>query len=100
MTSEAIKVDTRQYRRKHGHEPCGRFLWTFRYGGTRLWFSMRGEYQDCLAEAIRRAREKGATAISVSSVVYGQDEETELEEEARLDAERQSEEAEEGHNWG
>lgn len=74
MTSEAIKVDTRQYRRKHGCEPRGRFLWTFRYGGTRLYFSMRGEYGDCLAEAIKRAEEKGVTSLSVSSVVYGQDE--------------------------
>lgn len=74
MTSEAIKVDTRQYRRKHGHEPRGRFLWTFRYGGLKLWFSKRGEYAECLAEAIRRAEEKGVVSLSVSSVVYGQTE--------------------------
>jgi hypothetical protein len=74
MTGQAIKVDTRQYRRKHGHGPRGRFLWTFRFVGLKLWFSMRGEYEDCLAEAIRRAEEKGVVALSVSSTVYGQDE--------------------------
>lgn len=74
MTSEkTIKVDTRQYRRKHGHEPRGRFLWTFRYGDLKLYFSMRGEYETCLAEAVRRASEKGVSVLKVSSVVYGQE---------------------------
>ncbi len=52
MTSEAIKVDTRQYRRKHGHEPRGRFLWTFRFDKQKSYFSKRGEYEVCLAAAI------------------------------------------------
>jgi hypothetical protein len=86
MTSQEIKVDTRQFRRKHGHEPRGRFLWTFRIGTKeKLWtdgygpplplyLSKRGEYEECLAAAIRSAEKHGATSISVSSTVYGQDE--------------------------
>ncbi len=85
MTSEAIKVDTRQFAKKHGHEPRGRFLWTFRIGvgeklyvgddgkARPLYFSKRGEYEACLAAAVESAREMSASAISVSSVVYGQD---------------------------
>lgn len=75
MTKGAIKVDTRQFERKHGYKPRGRFLWTFRYLGiaSRLYFSGRGEYEDMLAEATRRAEAMGATGLSVSSVVYGQD---------------------------
>jgi len=86
MTGEAIKVDTRQFRRKHGHEPRGRFLWTFRVGvGEKLFvaengkayplfFTMRGEYEDCLAAAVACAEQRGAAAVSVSAAVYGQDE--------------------------
>lgn len=86
MTSEAIKVDTRQYRRKHGHEPRGRFLWTFRIGTKeKLWIgdngkayplyqTSRGEYEECLAKAIECAKKHDTSSISVSSVVYGQDE--------------------------
>jgi hypothetical protein len=74
MTQETIKVSTRQYVKKHGHEPRGRFLWTFKFEGERMYFSMRGEYETCLAEAVRRAEGRGSRALMVSSVTYGQDE--------------------------
>lgn len=69
-----VVVCTRAYRRKHGQEPTGRFFWTFRYGGERLWFSKRGEYSECRAEAIRRAAARGCSKLTVSSQVFGQDE--------------------------
>ncbi len=80
-----VKVITSAFRRKHGHEPRGRFLWTFRIGTKqKLWIgdngkayalyhTSRGEYEESLAKAIRCAEEKGAADISVSSIVYGQD---------------------------
>lgn len=73
MTTDTIKIDTRQYRRKHGHEPRGRFLWTFRFTGEKWYFTMRGEYAACLAAAVERAAARGSAGLSVSSLVYGQD---------------------------
>jgi hypothetical protein len=85
MTTTTIHVDTRQYRRKHGHEPRGRFLWTFRIGRKeRLWVAdngetyplyatSRGEYAECLAKAIRHAESAGAKDVAVCSTTYGQD---------------------------
>lgn len=70
-----VTVDTRPFRRKHGYEPMGCRLWTFKYAGLKLYFTMRGKYEVCLGEAIKAAKAKGVTAISVSSIIYGQDEE-------------------------
>jgi hypothetical protein len=84
--TETIKVITKAFKAKHGREPSGRFLWTFRIGTKAklyidshsgkaypLYMSGRGEYHEKLAAAIECAAKHGAADVSVSSVVYGQD---------------------------
>lgn len=85
-TMASIRVNTMAFRRKHGCEPSGRYLWTFRIGTKErlyvdahsgkaypLFFSARDDYSTALAKAVECARTHGAADVSVSSIRYGQD---------------------------
>jgi hypothetical protein len=63
-TQTAVKIDTRAFRRKHGREPRGRSLWSFRLGTDRLWFSIRADYAEAAEAAAATAAAKGYASVS------------------------------------